>query len=62
VLIAQGRAPDHSLRDQLAAAQLAYVEIGDAKTGGRIGDAVHDAYAAVVALCATSQTPDQLAC
>ncbi len=62
VLIAQGRTPDHHLRDALVAAGVPCVEIGDARTGGRIGDAVHDAYRAIDALCATSAPALQPAC
>ena len=36
--------------------------IGDAHKGGRIGDAVHQAYAAVRAVCATGAPALQLAC
>lgn len=62
VLIAQGRTPDHRLRDALIAAGVPCVEIGDARTGGRIGDAVHDAYRAIDALCATEAPALQPAC
>lgn len=62
VLLAQGREPDPELPAALAAAGVAYVAIGDARQGGRIGDAVHDAYAAVSALCATTAPSEQLAC
>lgn len=49
VLIAQGRKPDFRLADQLEAAGIAYILIGDARRGGRIGDAVRDAYEGIVA-------------
>jgi len=49
VLIAQGRKPDFRLADQLEAAGIAYIVIGDARRGGRIGDAVRDAYEGIVA-------------
>jgi 2,4-dienoyl-CoA reductase (NADPH2) len=49
VLIAQGRAPDSHLQTELNEAGIDYVTIGDARQGGRIGDAVRDAYAAVMA-------------
>ncbi len=62
VLIAQGREPDLELPAALAAAGVPFVAIGDARQGGRIGDAVHDAYAAVNALCATTAPNSQLAC
>lgn len=62
VLIAQGREPDPELPDALSAAGQPFVAIGDARQGGRIGDAVHDAYAAVSALCAAGAVDEQLAC
>jgi 2,4-dienoyl-CoA reductase (NADPH2) len=62
VLLAQGREPDPELPEALAAAGVPFVAIGDARRGGRIGDAVHDAYAAVSALCATTSLDPQLAC
>ncbi|MDB5869190.1 MAG: fadH, partial [Polaromonas sp.] len=62
VLLAQGREPDPELPLALAAAGVPFVAIGDARKGGRIGDAVHDAYAAVSALCATSAPSVQLGC
>ncbi|EEA01830.1 NADH:flavin oxidoreductase/NADH oxidase [Burkholderia sp. H160] len=66
VLIAQGRRPDPTLTAQLEAAGIPFEVIGDARRGGRIGDAVHDAYAAVVARCgtttSTSAKQSQLAC
>jgi 2,4-dienoyl-CoA reductase (NADPH2) len=62
VLLAQGREPDPELPEALAAAGVPFVAIGDARRGGRIGDAVHDAYAAVSALCATTSLDTQLAC
>lgn len=62
VLIAQGRSPDHHLRDELIAAGIPCVEIGDARTGGRIGDAVHDAYRAIQSLCATTAHSPASAC
>ncbi|MEM5388777.1 FAD-dependent oxidoreductase [Paraburkholderia phymatum] len=51
VLIAQGRRPDLTLVAQLEAADIPFEVIGDARQGGRIGDAVHGAYAAVLAHC-----------
>jgi 2,4-dienoyl-CoA reductase (NADPH2) len=48
VLIAQGRSPDSVLELQLREAGVPYVAIGDARRGGRIGDAVRDAYEAVM--------------
>lgn len=62
VLVAQGREPDPELPTALAAAGVPFVAIGDARQGGRIGDAVHDAYAAVSALCATTAPNTQLGC
>lgn len=47
VLIAQGRDPDNGFAERLSAAGLSCVTIGDNRKGGRIGDAVHDAYHAV---------------
>jgi 2,4-dienoyl-CoA reductase (NADPH2) len=48
VLVAQGRSPDSVLELQLREAGVPYVAIGDARRGGRIGDAVRDAYEAVM--------------
>jgi 2,4-dienoyl-CoA reductase-like NADH-dependent reductase (Old Yellow Enzyme family)/thioredoxin reductase len=62
VLIAQGREPDPALAQALSASGIPYVSIGDARKGGRIGDAVHDAYAALQALCATSAHVPRLNC
>jgi NADPH-dependent 2,4-dienoyl-CoA reductase/sulfur reductase-like enzyme len=64
VLIAQGRLPDSSLADYLRSAGVNYRVIGDARRGGRIGDAVHDAYRAVMSECRadSEQSGDQLAC
>ena len=62
VLIAQGRKPDARMTEELMANGIPVVAIGDALRGGRIGDAVNQAYAAVVALCATAAPLRQLAC
>ncbi|ALS65170.1 FAD-dependent oxidoreductase [Pandoraea apista] len=62
VLIAQGRTPDTSLTEALLEAGIPVVTIGDARRGGRIGDAVNQAYSAVVALCATGAPPRELRC
>jgi 2,4-dienoyl-CoA reductase (NADPH2) len=62
VLIAQGRVPEQALAAQLRAAGIPVVAIGDARQGGRIGDAVHHAYAAVNALCSSAAPLKQLAC
>ncbi|MFA5494014.1 MAG: FAD-dependent oxidoreductase [Porticoccaceae bacterium] len=63
LLIAQGRRPDPQLANELMAAGIPHLTIGDARQGGRIGDAVHNAYSAVVSLCAAGNggTPE-LAC
>ncbi len=47
VLLALGRTPDNGLADALRAAGLPTHVIGDSREVGRIGDAVHDAYATV---------------
>ncbi|MES2025652.1 MAG: FAD-dependent oxidoreductase [Pseudomonadota bacterium] len=62
VLIAQGRRPDVAMTQQLLDAGIPVTAIGDARKGGRIGDAVHHAYDAVHALCATQAKVKQLAC
>lgn len=62
VLIAQGRRPDYSLLNALLDAGLSVAAIGDARRGGRIGDAVHDAYRAVHNLCASSTPVMPLDC
>lgn len=62
VLIAQGREPDRALAQRLAAAGLPYAVIGDNRHGGRIGDAVLDAYETVKALCAAQRPLRELNC
>lgn len=62
VVIAQGRKPDHNMSRHLLEAGIPSVAIGDARQGGRIGDAVHHAYDAVNALCSTQAPLRQLAC
>lgn len=62
VLIAQGRRPNDTLLRQLLEQHIPFATIGDARRGGRIGDAVHDAYRAVLALCATSAEQNPMAC
>jgi pyruvate/2-oxoglutarate dehydrogenase complex dihydrolipoamide dehydrogenase (E3) component len=62
VLIAQGRRPDTRMAQALLDAGVPVVSIGDARRGGRIGDAVNQAYSAIVALCATGRPASQLAC
>ncbi|CAO3422439.1 oxidoreductase [Azospirillum doebereinerae] len=47
VLLALGRVPENGLAETLRAAGLPTYVIGDSREVGRIGDAVHDAYAAV---------------
>ncbi len=62
ILIAQGRRPNDTLMRQLLERHIPFAAIGDARRGGRIGDAVHDAYRAVLALCATSAEQNPMAC
>ncbi|WP_286164440.1 FAD-dependent oxidoreductase [Azoarcus sp. DN11] len=62
VVIAQGRRPDNDFVKTLAAAHVPYVVVGDARHNGRIGDAVHAAYAAVKSICATVGAASHLAC
>lgn len=50
VLLAQGRRPADGLAAELAAAGIAHAVVGDAKRGGRIGEAVNDAWDAICAL------------
>lgn len=62
VLIAQGRQPDSTLGLQLSEAHIPHVSIGDARRGGRIGDAVHDAYRTIQSICAAASNTEQLPC
>lgn len=62
VLIAQGRKADSRFTDSLADAGVPYFVLGDARKGGRIGDAVHAAYAAVTSVCAAKAPLKQLGC
>ncbi|MNT35664.1 hypothetical protein D3C72_1716980 [compost metagenome] len=62
LLIAQGRVPNRALAESLLEAGISVVSIGDARRGGRIGDAVHQAYEAVVSLCAAGGPTPQLGC
>jgi len=65
VLVAQGRTADTALASALESRGLQVKVIGDARTGGRIGDAVRDAYEAVTALAAPPRTvpgQGQVAC
>ncbi|MEY2926773.1 MAG: hypothetical protein RL367_1250, partial [Pseudomonadota bacterium] len=50
LFIAQGRDSNRGMADALEAAGIACTLVGDALKGGRIGDAVHGAYRAVLAL------------
>lgn len=50
VVVAQGRIADTRLADDLAARGIKATLIGDARTAGRIGDAVRDAYEAALDL------------
>ena len=50
VLLAQGRRPADALSGAMRAAGIAHAVIGDARQGGRIGEAVNDAWDAVRAL------------
>ena len=62
LLLAQGRQPSNSLFHELERAGLAVAMIGDSKKVGRIGDAVHMAYRAVLALKAQYAPPTPVAC
>jgi len=62
VLLAQGREPDRGLAQRLAEAGLPFAVIGDNRRGGRIGDAVLDAYEMVKALCAAERPQRELNC
>lgn len=62
LLIAQGRRGDPELGQQLLAANIPYACIGDARQGGRIGDAVNDAYRIVQSLCLTANEEQRLSC
>lgn len=62
VFIAQGRRPNLALQEALSQAGTPFVAIGDARQGGRIGDAVHHAYAAVSSICAGAQAAQALDC
>ena len=55
VLVAQGRVADTALAADLERRGLQVKVIGDARTGGRIGDAVRDAYEAVAGLVAPAR-------
>ncbi|API59911.1 NADH:flavin oxidoreductase [Tardibacter chloracetimidivorans] len=62
VLIAQGREPNDALLDALTGLGIEAVPIGDAVKGGRIGDAIHGAYAAVRSVTMLDAEPEELAC
>lgn len=62
VLIAQGREPDNRFVEALLQAGIPFITIGDAREGGRIGDAVHDAYRAVQGLCVSGARAVALEC
>lgn len=62
LLLAQGRDPDHALLEQLVACGVPCIAIGDNRRGGRIGDAVHDAYNAVKGLTSIHTDTRELSC
>ncbi len=62
LFIAQGRDSNRALADELEAAGMPSTLIGDALEGGRIGDAVHGAYRAVLALADSRAAPLPVAC
>ena len=62
LFVAQGRDSNRDLADALEAAGLPCRLIGDALKGGRIGDAVHGAYRAVLALADPNAEPLPVAC
>jgi pyruvate/2-oxoglutarate dehydrogenase complex dihydrolipoamide dehydrogenase (E3) component len=62
ILIAQGRNPSVGLKAELEANSILYACIGDARKGGRIGDAVSDAYRVIQGLCLSATETQPLAC
>jgi pyruvate/2-oxoglutarate dehydrogenase complex dihydrolipoamide dehydrogenase (E3) component len=62
VVVAQGREPNGDLVPQLRALGIPAHAIGDAVKGGRIGDAVQDAYAVVRKIATRHGEPVELAC
>jgi 2,4-dienoyl-CoA reductase-like NADH-dependent reductase (Old Yellow Enzyme family) len=62
LFIAQGRDSNRELADALEAAGIPCTLIGDALKGGRIGDAVHGAYRAVLELADPNSAPLPVAC
>jgi len=61
-LMAQGRRPADRLGQELLSAGIACHVVGDSRAVGRIGDAVHAAYAALRALTAEKEGRFRLAC
>ncbi|TAK53600.1 MAG: hypothetical protein EPO25_10165 [Gammaproteobacteria bacterium] len=53
---------DTQFAQSLADEDIRGVVIGDARRGGRIGDAIQDAYAAVMLVCAPTATDSPLSC
>lgn len=62
LFVAQGRDSNRGMADALEAAGLPCTLIGDALKGGRIGDAVHGAYRAVLVLADREAAPAAVAC
>ncbi|MBA3055314.1 MAG: NADH:flavin oxidoreductase [Sphingomonadales bacterium] len=62
LFVAQGRDSNRGLADKLEAAGISCTLVGDAMTGGRIGDAVHGAYRAVLAMADPATPPLPVAC
>jgi 2,4-dienoyl-CoA reductase (NADPH2) len=62
LFIAQGRDSNRGMADALEAAGIPCTLVGDALKGGRIGDAVHGAYRAVLALADPKAEPLAVAC
>jgi len=62
LLLAQGRQPSNALFENLVDAGISVSLAGDSKQVGRIGDAVHMAYRAVLALQAQYAEPQPVAC
>lgn len=57
VILAQGRDAGHPLQGELRALGVPAMMIGDSRTIGRIGDAVHQAHDALTALCGADLQP-----
>ena len=57
-VMAQGREPAHDIASYIRAANVPHAVIGDARSIGRIGDAVHAAHYAVRTLDATLRTAE----